>query len=85
MNIRHIASSSLAALALVASSLTFAAQPASEYRYGQALDVKEVISLQEADARYCEVVEARMVYLDSAGAVQAVTYLKQADNCHNQG
>lgn len=85
MNIRHIASGSLAALAIVASSLTFAAEPATSYRYGQTLDVAEVISLQEADARYCEVVEARMVYRDSAGAVQAVTYLKQADNCHNQG
>lgn len=85
MNIRHITSSSLAAFALVASSLTFAAEPANQYHYGKTLDVAEVISLQEAAARYCEVVEARMVYRDSAGAVQAVTYLKQADNCHNQG
>ena len=85
MNIRHIASASLAALTLAASALTFAAPPATQYRYGQTLDVAEVISLQEADARTCEVVEARMVYRDSAGAVNAVTYLKQADNCHNQG
>lgn len=85
MNIRHLASTSLAVLALAASSLTFATEPAPQYRYGQPLDVAEVISLQEADSQHCEVVEARMVYRDSSGAERSLNYLKQADNCHNQG
>ncbi|HSC83511.1 MAG TPA: hypothetical protein VLC30_07815 [Pseudomonas sp.] len=28
---------------------------------------------------------AQMIYRDSSGDLQALTYLKQTDNCHNQG
>jgi len=86
MNIRRILASTFAVLALAGASASFAEQPSAQpYRYGQPLDVAEVISLQEADSQGCSVVEARMVYRDSTGVVQALIYLKQADNCHNQG
>lgn len=78
--------STLAALALIGTSASFAEQPtAQQYRYGQSLDVAEVVSLREAAGENCEVVEAQMVYRDSSGELQALTYLKQADICHSQG
>ena len=86
MKIRQLIASALAAFALAGASASFAEQPISQqYRYGQQLDVAEVISLQEATSANCSVVEAQMIYRDSTGELQSVTYLKQADNCHNQG
>lgn len=86
MKARRMMASALAALALAGASASFANQPISQqYRYGQQLDVAEVISLQEASSATCSVVEAQMIYRDSSGELQSVTYLKQADNCHNQG
>ncbi len=86
MKTRQFVASALAALALVSASASFAEQPVSQqYRYGQQLDVAEVISLQEANSHNCGVVEAQMIYRDSTGELQSITYLKQADNCHNQG
>lgn len=86
MKTRQLIASALAAFALVGASASFAEQPISQqYRYGQQLDVAEVISLQEATSANCSVVEAQMIYRDSTGELQSVTYLKQADNCHNQG
>jgi hypothetical protein len=86
MQARHLIASALAALALAGAPASFADQPVSQhYRYGQPLDVAEVISLREAASNSCEVVEAQMIYRDSTGEQQSLTYLKQADNCHNQG
>jgi hypothetical protein len=86
MKTRRMFASALAALALVTTSASFAEQPVSQqYRYGQQLDVAEVISLHEATSAGCSVVEAQMIYRDSTGELRSVTYLKQADNCHNQG
>ena len=86
MKIRQLIASALVAFALAGASASFAEQPVSQqYRYGQQLDVAEVISLQEATSAGCSVVEAQMIYRDSTGELQSVTYLKQADNCHNQG
>jgi hypothetical protein len=86
MKNRRMFASALAALALIATSASFAEQPISQqYRYGQQLDVAELISLREATSSNCGVVEAQMIYRDSTGELQSVTYLKQADNCHNQG
>jgi hypothetical protein len=86
MKVRQLIASALAALALAGASASFAEQPASQqYRYGQVLDVAEVISLREQASTGCAVVEAQMVYRDSSGELQALTYLKQADNCQDRG
>lgn len=85
MKTRQFVAGAFAALALISASASFAAEQTQPYRYGQKLDVAEVISLQEADSANCGVVEAQMTYRDSTGALQSITYLKQSDSCHNQG
>ncbi|MBN0787594.1 DUF2790 domain-containing protein, partial [Pseudomonas aeruginosa] len=54
------------------SGAVFAAQaaapvPTESYRYGMPLDVHKVVATQEQASTTCEIVDARMDYLDSAG------------------
>lgn len=55
--------------------------PAKPYRYGMPMDVKRVIALEEPHPADCEVVRAKLTYLDHAGVVRAVTYVKMSDAC----
>lgn len=71
------------AFVLPFGSLTFAAEqiPAERYHYGMQLDVQKVLKLQEAPSTLCQVVEARMDYLDSQGRERSLAYLKHAKAC----
>lgn len=51
------------------------------YHYGMQLDVQKVLKLHEAPSVLCQVVEARMDYLDSQGRERSLAYLKHADAC----
>lgn len=78
-----------AALAAFASFGAQAAdsQPAEAYHYGQKLDVKQVIAIQEEAASPfdCGIVNARMDYLDSHGQSHSLAYRKFATNCNEGG
>jgi hypothetical protein len=55
--------------------------PVERYHYGMQLDVQKVLKLQEAPSTLCQVVEARMDYLDSQGRERSLAYLKHAQAC----
>jgi len=89
MNFKTFASASLFA---VLSFGTLAAQAASapmhdggamQYRYGEHLDVKKVLSVQDDQSNACGLVNTRMDYLDSHGQQQSVQYRTYATGgCH---
>jgi hypothetical protein len=55
--------------------------PTSDYTYGAKLDIARIVSMEEPDTRTCEVVEAKMTYVNSQGIVNAVTYKKLSEVC----
>ncbi|WP_342247069.1 DUF2790 domain-containing protein [Pseudomonas sp. OTU5201] len=54
------------------------------YRYGMHLDINKVVSLREAPSALCQVVDARMDYLDSKGRLQSLEYRKHSNACGNE-
>lgn len=55
------------------------------YTYGTKLDIVKVISIEEPQERLlCEVVTAKMTYLDSANRRRALSYLKMATGCSDR-
>jgi len=58
--------------------------PVERYHYGMQLDVQKVLVLEEVPSLRCQVVEARMDYLDSQGHERRLAYLKQAKACENE-
>ena len=55
------------------------------YRYGMALDIAKVLSIEVAPAAYCSVVNAHMTYVSSSGEVRGLDYLVQAAACDASG
>ena len=54
------------------------------YHYGMPLEIKKVLSLTEPSTPYCEVITARMVYVDKAGQTRDVSYRKLSDACTSE-
>ncbi|MBC3345333.1 DUF2790 domain-containing protein [Pseudomonas sp. SWRI196] len=87
MNLKNIATACLMT-ALSAGALPAMAQDKSAsktYAYGTHLDIEKVLSLTEDSGQTCGLVNAQITYLDSMGEQRALTYLKQAANCNNEG
>lgn len=59
------------------------ASTAERYHYGMRLDVQKIVSLHEASSQLCQVVDARMDYLDSQGQRRSLAYLKLAAACRD--
>ncbi|WP_271412153.1 DUF2790 domain-containing protein [Pseudomonas sp. Q1-7] len=76
----------LAATFNVVSAVAHAAEsaPPERYHYGMHLDVKKVIAVHEEPSVLCQVVDARMDYLDSSGQLRSLEYRKHADVCSNE-
>jgi hypothetical protein len=68
----------LLASTAMAANLTVHPQP---YEYGMHLDIAKIISMTEPLTRECKVITAQMKYLDSAGNVQDISYLKLSEGC----
>ncbi|MCY1464902.1 hypothetical protein D9M71_829820 [compost metagenome] len=49
------------------------------------LDIKKVVSVHEESSVLCQVVDARMDYLDSNGRLHSLEYRKHAEACSNEG
>ncbi|MRK21859.1 DUF2790 domain-containing protein [Pseudomonas sp. JS3066] len=76
-------------LAAAFNVVSLAAQAAESvtpepYRYGTHLDINKVVSLREAPSVLCQVVDARMDYLDSKGRLHSLEYRKHSDACSNE-
>ncbi|EKT4481456.1 DUF2790 domain-containing protein [Pseudomonas putida] len=57
---------------------------AMQYRYGEHLDVKKVLSVEDEQSNACGLVNTRMDYLDSKGQQQSVQYRTYATGgCHD--
>ena len=84
-----ILSLSACLLAATFSFASLAAQAAENvtpepYRYGMHLDISKVVSVHEDLSAVCQVVNARMDYLDSSGQPHSLAYRKLADVCGNE-
>ncbi|MGG5288980.1 DUF2790 domain-containing protein [Pseudomonas shirazensis] len=89
MNFKTIASAALfavassAAIVAQASSVSMDSSSAMHYRYGDRLDVKKVLSVEDDRSNACGVVNSRIDYLDSHGQRQSVEYRSYATSgCH---
>lgn len=75
----------LLGLGLLLTATAQAAESVAVYHYGMPLDINKVLTKSEPDTRLCDVVQASMVYLDSAGQQHTLQYLKLAQACSDQG
>ncbi|MDZ3991332.1 DUF2790 domain-containing protein [Pseudomonas sp. Teo4] len=89
MNFKTFASASLFAVlsfgAIAAQAATAPMNDAGimQYRYGDHLDVKKVLSVKDDQSNACGLVNTRMDYLDSKGQHQSVEYRSYATGgCH---
>ncbi|BCJ07398.1 MULTISPECIES: DUF2790 domain-containing protein [Pseudomonas] len=90
MNLKTLASAALFAVlglgALTAQASSSSLNDASvmQYRYGDRLDVKKVLSVKDEPGTTCGPVKTRMDYLDSQGKPQSVEYRSYATSgCHD--
>ncbi|WP_060510994.1 DUF2790 domain-containing protein [Pseudomonas sp. NBRC 111124] len=90
MNFKTIASASLfavlsfGAVAANASSTSMNDASVMQYRYGDHLDVKKVLSVKDEQRLACGPINTRMDYLDSTGQQQSVEYRSYATSgCHD--
>ena len=74
---------SFGAIAAQASTMPMDDSGVMQYRYGDHLDVKKVLSIQDDQSDACGLVNTRMDYLDSKGQQQSVQYRTYATGgCH---
>ncbi|AIN58200.1 DUF2790 domain-containing protein [Pseudomonas soli] len=90
MTIKTLASAALfavlglGAITAQASSTSLNEASVMQYRYGDKLDVKKVLSVKDDRSNTCGVVNTRMDYLDSQGKPQSVEYRSYATSgCHD--
>ena len=90
MNLKTFASASLFAVlgmgAITAQASTLPTQGTApmQYHYGEHLDVKKVLSVQDDRNNGCGPVNTRMDYLDSHGQPQSLQYRSYATaGCHD--
>ncbi|MDO7896906.1 DUF2790 domain-containing protein [Pseudomonas citrulli] len=86
MNIQSLSIASLLAVITLSGSSLFAkeqVQPPA-YEYGMPLDVARAIRIEAPQSSVCEVVPAKMTYVDKHGEIRQVSFLQLADACANQ-
>ena len=54
------------------------------YEYGMPLDIARVIHIEAATSPVCEVVQAKMTYLNTQGVKKRVSFLQLAQACSTQ-
>ncbi|MCY1422156.1 hypothetical protein D3C76_693070 [compost metagenome] len=75
----------LLGLGLLLTASAQAAESIAVYHYGMPLDIARVVAMSEPETDLCDVVQASMVYIDSAGRQHTLQYLKLALACSDQG
>lgn len=86
MNWKNFAAAGFFAVLNVAAFSAYAdvKNQSQAYTYGTHLDIKKVTSITGNGASTCDVVNARMTYLDSSGTQKTLDYSTLAE-CGNQG
>ena len=54
---------------------------AAPYHYGMPLHVAKVVSMTEPSTMECKVITANMKFIDTAGELKEISYLKLSDAC----
>ncbi|MFL7960692.1 Protein of unknown function [Pseudomonas sp. NFIX10] len=54
------------------------------YEYGMPLDIAKVIRIEAPTPPMCEVVQAKMTYLNTQGAKKHLSFLQLAEACSRQ-
>ncbi|KMT54311.1 DUF2790 domain-containing protein [Pseudomonas fildesensis] len=54
------------------------------YQYGMPLNISKVIAMNETPTNDCKVIDADIKFVDKAGKVEDVGYLKLSDACSFQ-
>ncbi|MBL0841551.1 DUF2790 domain-containing protein [Pseudomonas mediterranea] len=83
MKIQNLSIASLLAIITLSGSPLFAkeqVQPPA-YEYGMPLDVARAIRIEAPHSSMCEVVPAKMTYVDTQGELRQVSFLQLADAC----
>jgi hypothetical protein len=83
MNIPNLSIAGLLAIIALSGSPLFAQEQADppDYEYGMPLDIAQVVRIDEPRSRVCEVVRAKMTYVNTQGETQHISYLKLAEAC----
>ncbi|MCM2461994.1 DUF2790 domain-containing protein [Pseudomonas sp. CG7] len=86
MNIRNLSIAGLLAVISLSGSPLLAKEQTQipAYEYGMPLDIARVIHIEEATSPVCEVVQAKMTYLNSQGIKKHVSFLQLAEACSKQ-
>ena len=86
MNIQNVSIASLLAFITLSGLPLFAEEKADvpAYEYGMPLDIARVIHIEAATSPVCEVVQAKMTYLNTQGVKKRVSFLQLAQACSTQ-
>ncbi|MCL6702013.1 DUF2790 domain-containing protein [Pseudomonas sp. T1.Ur] len=83
MNIQNFSVASLLAVITLSGSPLFAKEQTQvpAYEYGMPLDIAQAIRIEAPEPPVCEVVEAKMTYVDTQGEIRHVSILQLAEAC----
>jgi len=83
MNIRNVSIVGLLAVVPLGSPSLFAKEQtqAPAYEYGMPLDIAKVVRIEVPASRTCEVVHARMTYVNTQGSTEQVSFLQLTEAC----
>lgn len=83
MRIRNLSIASMLVATTLNASPLLAQEHADvpEYQYGTQLDIAKVIRIDEPTPPTCEIVQAKMTYVNTQGATEQVSFRKQAEAC----
>ncbi|WP_460095117.1 DUF2790 domain-containing protein [Pseudomonas sp. H2_E02] len=86
MNIRNLSIAGLLAVISLSGSPLLAKEQSQfpAYEYGMPLDIARVIHIEAATSPACEVVPAKMTYLNTQGVKKHVSFLQLAEACSTQ-
>jgi hypothetical protein len=86
MRIRNLSIVSIMTVTALSASPLLADEQAEvpAYQYGTQLDVARVIRIEEPAPPTCEIVRAKMTFVNTQGATEQVSFLKQAEACLRQ-
>ncbi|MCE0463284.1 MULTISPECIES: DUF2790 domain-containing protein [Pseudomonas] len=83
MNIRNVSTASLLAVIALSNPSLFAKEQTQDpaYEYGMPLDIARVIRIEAPAPQTCEVVRAKMTYVNTQGVIERVSFLQLAEAC----
>lgn len=87
MNMHNLSIVSMMAVAVLGSSPLLAEESTETrpYVYGMRLDIAKVLRIDEPQPLKCELIRAKMTYVNTKGVTEAISFLKLAEVCLSNG